>query len=412
MRKFLGLLMYMGLVKYPNITDYWRKDCLYRNELVASAMSRNRFQLLLRFIHFSDNEEADIADRSNKFIKILTLLQDKFCEAINPGEKLTIDETMIPFRGRLSFLQYMPGKSHKYGVKVFKLCNPDGYTFRMRVYTGKSDGISKSLPSGIVQELAEPYLDAGRTLTADNYFTSVPLAKNLLRRKTHFLGTLRSNRKHLPKSVVNSRLARDQVVGKMSNEGIVVGKWRDKRDVYFLTTKHDLRMVTLGRSRRDGVERAKPAAILEYNKTKQGVDKSDQMASYQSPLRKSIRWYHKVVFEILLNTAAVNSRIIFNELTGNNITMKNFREMIVQDFLGFQDRAPTPLMPRRDERHELIRSEGSDRRNRKKRGRCQNCYAKIAASQGRKAAQGLKRVNTMCGECEKWLCVPCFVKSH
>lgn len=62
-RKIFGLLLYMGLVMYPTIEDYWRTDRLYRNELVTTTMSRNRFQLLLRFVHFSNNEEADLADR-------------------------------------------------------------------------------------------------------------------------------------------------------------------------------------------------------------------------------------------------------------------------------------------------------------------------------------------------------------
>jgi len=41
----------------------------------------------------------------------------------------------------------------------------------------------------------------------------------------------------------------------------------------------------------------KISAILFYNCHKQGIDKSDQMSSYFSVLRGTIRWYHKVVCE-------------------------------------------------------------------------------------------------------------------
>jgi len=33
----------------------------------------------------------------------------------------------------------LPGKAHKYGIKVFKLCDGAGYTYNMAVYKGKND---------------------------------------------------------------------------------------------------------------------------------------------------------------------------------------------------------------------------------------------------------------------------------
>ena len=38
-----------------------------------------------------------------------------------------------------------------------------------------------------------------RTFTTDNFFTSIPLAKNLLAEKTILVGTIRSNKRELPK---------------------------------------------------------------------------------------------------------------------------------------------------------------------------------------------------------------------
>lgn len=415
LRKFFGIVLYTGIVKYPGIHDYWSTNPLYENDLITSCMSRNRFQLLLRFVHFSDNSEGDRTDKSRKFIKVLNQLQDKFCEAFTPGERLTVDETMIPFSGRLSFRQYIPSKSHKYGVKMFKLCNSEGYTLRMQVYTGKKDTVSRNLPADIVMDLSEPYLDRGRTVATDNYFTSVPLARELLRRRTHLVGTLRRTRRHLPQYVVNARLQRDEIVGRVSGDGIVVGKWKDKRDVFFLSTKNDLQMVESEKLRRDGTRKITPAVILDYNRTKQGVDMSDQLASYHSPLRRSIRWYHKVVFEIVLNIAIVNSRIIFNKLTKKNVSMKSFREAIVRYLLGideppFQDKRSSTRSIRG---HNFDSTDVDDARGRKLRGKCQDCYSKIASIQGRRAAQNtVKKVNTRCRECEKWLCRNCFIKSH
>jgi len=115
---------------------------------------------------------------------------------------VVIDETMIPFCGRLSFRQYIPGKANKYGVKVFKLCDKYGYTFAFDLYAGKKDvenGLG--LATSVVLKLAEPYLDAGRTLSTDNFYISLPLARALLHRKTHLVGILRANCKSLPETV-------------------------------------------------------------------------------------------------------------------------------------------------------------------------------------------------------------------
>jgi len=93
-------------------------------------------------------------------------------------------------------------------------------------------------------------------------------------------------------------------VAKESSDGIVVQKWRDRRDVLTLSTKHEDTMVTVSRRR---ATISKPATVLYYNQNKQGIDASDQMASYHTCLRRSIRWYHKVIVEILLGTAVVNA---------------------------------------------------------------------------------------------------------
>src|SRR5215475_10409512 len=39
------------------------------------------------------------------------------------SEFFTIDEMLVPFRGRCSFIQYVPNKPEKYGIKIFALCD-------------------------------------------------------------------------------------------------------------------------------------------------------------------------------------------------------------------------------------------------------------------------------------------------
>jgi len=61
---------------------------------------------------------------------------------MEPDEDLAVDETIVPFRGRLWFRQYIPGKS---GVKLFKLYGTNGYTYNVQIYAGKSQVDGKGL---------------------------------------------------------------------------------------------------------------------------------------------------------------------------------------------------------------------------------------------------------------------------
>lgn len=58
--------MAMGLNKIPHINMYWSKNKLYRNEFISSAMSRDRFLLLLKFWHVSDVSNDDKTDKLHK----------------------------------------------------------------------------------------------------------------------------------------------------------------------------------------------------------------------------------------------------------------------------------------------------------------------------------------------------------
>lgn len=109
------------------------------------------------------------------------------------------------------------------------------------------------------------------------------------------------------------------MVAREEGNGVVVLKWKDTRDVRILSTKHPPVMVATSShpnvdsnepststnnppSTRKRRQRAieKPLAVIDYNKAKLGVDISDQMTSYATTLRRGVKWYRKVAFELLL----------------------------------------------------------------------------------------------------------------
>ena len=82
--------------------------------------------------------------RGVKFLCILQVqpLLDK-CHALyrrlyTPAQVLSIDESMIKFKGRVFFRQYLPSKPTKWGLKQFVLCDAtNGYCLWVITYTGK-----------------------------------------------------------------------------------------------------------------------------------------------------------------------------------------------------------------------------------------------------------------------------------
>lgn len=107
-----------GIVQLGRIRDNWSTSKLFSFPLAKSTMNRNRFELLLRFWHFTHNEDAHVDNRLYKLQDLMDKFIANFKRYYTPGEKICIDESVVPFGGRLVFRQYIPGKRHRYGVKL------------------------------------------------------------------------------------------------------------------------------------------------------------------------------------------------------------------------------------------------------------------------------------------------------
>lgn len=76
------------------------------------------------------------------------------------------------------------------------------------------------------------------------------------------------------------------------------------------------------------------------------------MGSYQSPLRKGIKWYRKVATELLFGTSVVNSWLLYNQFTDQRISILDFRDKPVKSLCS-----TLPARPRTPKHvHTLIKS--------------------------------------------------------
>ena len=83
---------------------------------------------------------------------------------------------------------------------------------------------------------------------------------------------------------------------------------------------------------RNGVTAQKPNIVRDYNTHMSGIDLSDQMMSYYSSLRKTIRWYKKLAIHIL-TMGLHNAHILPNRQATKKLRFLEFREAIIKDLL-------------------------------------------------------------------------------
>lgn len=244
-------------------------------------MPLRRFLVISRFLHFADNEKADDKDKLKKIRNIVNYLNDKFTNLYTLKSKISIDESLMKYKGRLSFIQFIASKRARFGVKFHKLCDSEsGYCSQFKIYIGQ-DKIGDMLASeSVVMELSKNILGKGYTLYLDNWYSSPNLFLNLLKNDTNAVGTVRNNRKNMLKELSKSKLKKGEVRC-LSSQGLLALRWCDKRDVYILSSKHrNANILDAGkeRKRKDGYEEniLKPSCVIEYNYGMGGVDKNDQ----------------------------------------------------------------------------------------------------------------------------------------
>jgi len=223
--------------------------------------------------------------------------------------------------------------------------------------------------------LCKNILGKGHTICTDNWYTSVDLAEKLITMNTHLVGTLRKNRRGNPVEVVSQKLKHGEVIARENKKGITVLKWKNKRDVLMLSTKHSAEMTTVHNK---FYSYEKPKIVVEYNLGKSSVDLSDQMTAYSSPLRKTLKWYRKLVIKLLLNTCMVNAMVLFKQITRKNIQILDFRMKVAMYLIKCNDNdievgiSPCKNLLRKP-RHELKAMPGKARTVRRF---CKICYQK------------------------------------
>ena len=288
MRAYYGLLLLAGVYRSHGecIHELWND--LTGRPIFRATMSLEHFKLINSCLRFDDRKERLELCPRDKLAPIRAVF-DKWVHRVKslyiPGKYITVDEQLLPFRGRCPFRQYMPTKPHKYGIKHWIACDAEThYAYNIDIYVGRDRNCTAEIRQGdrVVLQLTEGL--NGRNVTCDNFFTSHSLALALKQRQMTIVGTIRKNRKELPPLLIDmknkpefySEFAFDHKL----RATLVSYVPKKHRFVTLLSTLHTAKHI-------DNDTKKKPDIINFYNSTKGGVDTVDEMVGTRA-VRRSI----------------------------------------------------------------------------------------------------------------------------
>ena len=138
MKRFIGLNMFMSVMKLPWIRLYWHNS--YGIPVVKSTMTRDRFFLIRSHLKVIDDAAISLQQRKDdKLWKVKPIIDCVLqrCLALKRPSEVCIDEQMIPFTGRSELKQYVPNKPNPEGLKNWVLASPSGLVLDFEVAQGK-----------------------------------------------------------------------------------------------------------------------------------------------------------------------------------------------------------------------------------------------------------------------------------
>ncbi|KAF2904913.1 hypothetical protein ILUMI_01269 [Ignelater luminosus] len=373
---FLALLFHTGTIKCDKIQDYWKTDYLFNIRFFSQNMSRDRFMIILRCLCF-DSFELNKDDKSKNQLRdiqsVIDYFNNKMAEVYCPGKELVLDRPMMFLKGRSELSQYMRNEQDKCDVKLYMLTESSGIILNFQVFKGS---ISKSAKEehlrAIVLQLLKDKLDCGHSVYMNSYYTSCNLARTLLQRSSHCIGKLCRNQKRNPKDV-DQRLLMGKIKLQYCN-GLMIGKWKDKDDVLYISTEYTNEMISYKNTR--GQKRERPRFIYEYNKCMSEIDQEDQMNIYYPHFGKRFHWSKKVaihVFQLIM----LNAYYLYNQYSGEKMDLYDFRLEVIHEMSSRQSESekncPSSSNANSKELHFLTKIPVISQKGQTKRKRCRVC---------------------------------------
>jgi len=303
----------------------------------------------------NNNDRPAVPDRLHKIRPLITYFNTKFSTEYTPSGHVTVDESMVKFKGRVSFRQYMPAKPTKWGVKIWSLCeSTTGYLHKFQIYTGKEADQERGLSHRVVMDMVSHLQNTNVRVFMDNFYTSTGLLSELKMRGIYACGTVRANRRGLPTQLLpkNLKLAKHQY-REAQNDDLTFCTWMDTKPVTLLSNFHspgDTGFVYRRTGHPEQQPVLVPKVLVDYQKHMRGVYLMDQMTGYYQLDHRSTKWWRRLFF--FMQMAAVHNSYIIAKDTNPDVarrewpSFQNFVEDLAEGLIGdYQAERDPPHSP-------------------------------------------------------------------
>jgi hypothetical protein len=273
---------------------------------------------------------------------------------------VAVYEVIGLYKGRVIFRQHIPKKHKCFGIKLYKLCEENGYTYDTKIQVGKKT-------QRRVQDLAITHVTVtrklqgcGHKLYTDNFFSPPQLVQDLAIKNIYCCGTVRPSRTGMPQDLGPKKMTLKRGKIHVRTRGHLTAiLWRDKRNIYMLTNiQND---PTEGNFCDSNWKAIKLQIVADYSRHRCFADKGDRIANSYSICRQTLKWT-KTLFFHLLNLAILNSYIHLSSCGRKKISHRDFRFTLVRNMLvqaGYEQTIPRPLAGQPSTASEINKLEGS-----------------------------------------------------
>jgi hypothetical protein len=364
--KLIGMHLFMGVSRKPEMHDYWATEGIHVTPFFQTvhALSRDRYKQVLSFLRFYDaTEEGQEGDELRKVRPFLTLVQELCSNVYQPEQQVSVDESLILYKGRLLIRQFIPTKRARFGIKIYCACEASsGYLFNFIVHstTAQNARIGENLDCNrlpmserIVVTLCRSLLNFGYHVFVDKWFTSTRLAEFLIERQTLLTGTVRQDR-GVPQALRDQRVAANNVAfmrrGKVLAIKAVEKRSGSARTLYMVDTNAAAEKVAVERVGKHGeiLRLRKSRSALNYSSCMCGVDRKDSKLKPYDPCRKTCKWFHKLC--LLFCLLLVHNAWVVYHRSGGSLAFGRFLDksivQLVESTGHGRKRIPVPRINR------------------------------------------------------------------
>ncbi|KAJ8891330.1 hypothetical protein PR048_010846 [Dryococelus australis] len=292
-------------------------------------------KLLWYLPHGNDNTSVPHGnkDKIYKLRPVVNKLNDRFQQVYKGTRELSIDESIILFKGRSTLKQYNPMNPIKRDYKLWAMADQRGYTLAFKVYQEKGELAETKfqgygLGERVVLELLKHVWGSFKELYFDNNFLCSHFLRDLQQKNTTRLWNDTSSKD----STDDKKFDRGESDFRFTNTDVGYFKWNDTKRVHLVSNSHGSEIITVKIKGRNGnsYNVGCPTVVSDYNQHVGGVDHADRLRQPYYVDRKSWKWWHRLFWGMCC-IAFVNAFVVYKD-----ISVLEFRSSVSQGLITHQ----------------------------------------------------------------------------